>query len=264
MTGRRYTSALSKGQGLIQETVSLLQIWEPGVTSSQLVSSALDCGTLAKATANRVRGIIAEGFGPRYLVGSPAPALQLRFLLAKGVPIKALSQLFFVYTARANLILHDFVREVYWVKYSAGETHLGKEDALHFIESGINRGLIPKPWSTSMMDRVAGYLLGCLQAFSLLTSARKGRREILPFNIASLTTLYFAHELHFRGLSDSAVLEHADWGLFGLESRDVVRELERVSYGGHFVVQYSGEILRIAWKYKSMEECLDAIAASEL
>jgi hypothetical protein len=264
MTERKYTTALSKGQGLIPETLSLLQIWKPGMTSSQLVSSALDTGILAKATAHRVRGVITEGFGPRYLVDSPAPALHLRYLLARGVPIKGLLQLFFVYAARANLILHDFVREVYWVKYSAGGTHIDKEDALHFIESGINRGFIPKPWSTGMRDRVAGYLLGCLDDFGLLSSARKGRREIVPFNIASLTTLYFAHELHFRGLSDSAVLEHSDWGLFGLEIRDVVRELERVSYGGHFVIQYSGEILRIAWKYRSMEECLDGIAASEL
>jgi hypothetical protein len=264
MTARKYTTALSKGQGLIPETVSLLQIWEPGMTSLQLVSSALDTGALSKATAHRVRGIITEGFASRYLVDSPAPALYLKSLLAGGVSIKNLSQLFFVYTARANLILHDFVREVYWAKYSAGGTQLDKEDALHFIESGNNRGFIPRPWSTGMRDRVAGYLLGCLHDFALLSSARRGRREIVPFNIASLTTLYFSHELHFRGLSDSAVLEHSDWGLFGLDYRDVVRELERVSYGGHFVVQYSGEILRIAWKYKTMEECLDAIAASEL
>lgn len=264
MTERVYTTALAKGQGLIPETLSLLEIWEPGMGSSQLVSSALERGILAKATAHRVRGIITEGFSPRYLVDAKTPAFNLKYLLSRGVSMKSLSQLFLVYTARANLILHDFVREVYWEKYAAGATHLSKDDALHFIESGVNRGLVPKPWSLGMRNRVAGYLLGCLEDFALLSSHRKGHREILPFNIAPLTTLYFSHELHFSGLSDKAMLEHPDWGLFGLEVRDVLRELERVSYGGHFVVQYSGEILRIAWKYKTMEECLDGITASEL
>ena len=75
-----------------------------------------------------------------------------------------------------------------------------------------------------------------------------------------ITSLYLAHELHFSGYNDNGIIEHPDWRLFGLEGIDVVRELQRVSRD-HFIPQYSGELMRISWKYQSMEEALHAIVA---
>jgi hypothetical protein len=43
---------------------------------------------------------------------------------------------------------------------------------------------------------------------------------------------------------------------------EVVEQLDKVARGGHFILQYSGDLLRISWKYQSMEECLGAIAGS--
>lgn len=74
------------------------------------------------------------------------------------------------------------------------------------------------------------------------------------------TALFFAHEIHFKGFSDNSILEAPDWKLFGLAREDVVQQLDKAARGGHFILQYSGDLLRISWKYKTMEECLDAIA----
>ncbi len=263
--GRKvYTTALAKGQGLIPETLAIFDIWRPHMGASELVSEVLKKGVLSKATALRTKDLVNRAFAARYLVDDGRPALYLKRLLSHSVPTKQLGQIFLIYTARANLVLYDFIREVYWHKYASGATHLKKEDALDFLESAVNKGCIAPRWSPTMNFRVAGYLLGCLEDFHLVTPIHKGEREILPFVITPITTLYLSHELHFRGLGDSAVMEHPDWALFGIERHNVVRELEKVSFAGHFIVQYSGELLRIAWKYKSMEECLDAIAASEL
>ncbi len=264
MPQKIYTTALAKGQGAIPETLTLLQVWEPGMTAAELAAQALAKGALAKATARRVNDLVAEVFRPRYLVDDGPVATGLKCLLAQGFPPRRMAQLFFIHSARANVMFHDFVRQVYWPHYAAGVRHLQKQDSLQFIESAHNNGLIPRPWSASMRDRVAGYLLGVLQDFELLGPIHKGVREFLPFNIYPLTTIYLSHELHFSGQSDTSLMHHRDWGLFGLGPRDVVQELERASYGGHFIVQYSGEILRIAWKYKTMEECLYGIAAGEL
>lgn len=264
MAERTYTTGLAKGQGIIPETLAILDVWQPHMGTSELTSEVLRKGVLSKGTALRTKDLVSRAFAGRYLVDDGRPALYLKRLLSDSIPVSRLTQIFLIYTARANLILHDFIREAYWQKYASGTTHVKREDALDFLESAVNKGCIAQPWSPSTNIKVARYLLGCLEDFHLVTPIHRGEREILPFVISPLTTLYLSHELHFRGLGDGAVMENRDWSLFGLERHDVARELERVSFGGHFIVQYSGEILRIAWKYKTMEECLDGIASSEL
>ncbi len=85
-------------------------------------------------------------------------------------------------------------------------------------------------------------------------------KQIRPFRILSGTALYLAHEVHFRSFSDNSILELPDWKLFGLVREDIVRELERLAGDGHFILQFAGDLLRITWRYQTMEDCLDAIA----
>jgi hypothetical protein len=40
----------------------------------------------------------------------------------------------------------------------------------------------------------------------------------------------------------------------------VIALLKGVSQDGHFLIQSSGELVDIAWKYPSMKECLHAIS----
>ncbi len=262
MAERTYTAGLSKGQGIIPETLAILDVWEPHMTAPELVSEVLKKGALSRATALRTRDLVKRVFAGRYLVDEGRPALYLKRLISLSIPVSRLSQLFLIYTARANPILRDFICEVYWQKHASGATCLERDDALVFLEAAVNKGCIDRRWSPAVNIKVARYLLGCLEDFDLVTPIRRGEREILPFVISPLTALYLSHELHFRGLGDNAILGNSDWALFGLEPRDVVRELEKVSFSGHFIVQYSGEFLRIAWKYKTMEECLDGFVAS--
>jgi hypothetical protein len=73
------------------------------------------------------------------------------------------------------------------------------------------------------------------------------------------TANYLAHELHFRGLSDDDVIEAEDWKLFGYSRLDTIKHLERLSFQGYFILQNSGEIIKINWSYKNMEEFTHAI-----
>jgi hypothetical protein len=135
-----------------------------------------------------------------------------------------------------------------------------RQDALDFMKSAHASGHMPKNWSEAIKTKMTRYLLSALTDFKLTRNLPQGRREIVPFNIQPTTTLYVAHEAHFAGLSDHAVLDHADWKLFGLDRQGVLEELRKVAAEGHFIVQFSGDLLRISWKYKTMEECLDGIA----
>ena len=73
-------------------------------------------------------------------------------------------------------------------------------------------------------------------------------------------TSILAHDLHFRGLDDRAVMHHSEWSLFGLEPADVLQELKRLALRGEIIVQSAATIIQIGWKYKSMEELARVLA----
>lgn len=255
---RDYTTELSKGQGAITETLTLLEYWEPGMRTDELTERVMEAGGLGRSSAVRTRDLITRVFARRYLVDNSRPARVLKFLQDQ-VSLSTLKQFMLVYTARQHDILHDFITDVYWPKYEAGADRIGRPDARSFIEEAHAMGVIDPGWSETMIVRVARYLVGTLGDFGLLEEGRKSTREIRPFYVDDMLVTYLAYEIHFDGYSDTSILEHPDWGLFGLMREDVYRHLEQASYDGHFIVQYSGELLRISWKYESLDECLHAI-----
>jgi hypothetical protein len=228
--------------------------------STQLVNQSLESSALQRATAKRVKDIIKEVFVGRYLTDNARPAKQLKSILDNAKAVRWIPQLFLVYTARANAILHDFICKVYWARYASGAPYITKQDALTFLDEAVGSGHIPKRWSESMMSRVSSYLLGCLADFDLIGPDQGGKREIRRFAIVKPALLYIIHDIHFSGYNDNSILAHADWCLFGLDKRNILQEIERLSFDGHFIMQYAGDLLRISWKYKSMEECINALA----
>jgi Putative inner membrane protein (DUF1819) len=165
-----------------------------------------------------------------------------------------LRQILFLYTSRANPILMDFITEVYWLRYGAGAQAVTKDEARSFIRRAVGRGRTTTRWAESTIIRVSTYLLGICADYGLLGTMRADARPIIPFRITPVMTSVLAHELHFRGLGDSAVVHHSDWGLFGLEPTDVLQELKRLALRGEIIVQSAATITQIGWKYKSMEE----------
>ena len=264
MSKGEYTTVLAKGQGMVQETVTLLKAWEPGMSVVELKKRVLEQGLLGRATALRVNDIVGRVFAVRYLCDGGKPAIRLKSLLEEGVPPAKLLQVLFLYTARVNPVLHDFVSDMYWKKYAAGSQVITRQDAMDFLHAAQESGRTERGWSESMMLRMARYLTGALTDFQLAGEDHNGRRDLVPFSITPLTALYLAHEIHFTGYSDDSVIDHADWRLFGLHKPDVVQELRRLASKGHFIVQYAGDLLRVSWNFTNMEEALRGIARTEL
>jgi len=142
-----YTTNLSKAQGMITETFELLELWEPGMKVGELKSRARAMGALGKTTQVRVDDLVGRGFAQRYLIDGGKPAQWLRHMLLNLMSYGLLRQLAMIYTARANLILHDFISEVFWLKYSSKAGEVTKRDARDFIDRAVNRGALKKPWS---------------------------------------------------------------------------------------------------------------------
>jgi hypothetical protein len=155
-----YTTQLQAGLGLIDETRTLLDLWTVGMSANQLHQVALASGRFPTVTPRRLRNIVVECFAPRYLVAGGTPAMHLK-RLAPTISTVDLTQFLLVFTSRANPILADFVRQVYWARYAGGHTRITNDDARVFVECGIDDGKTSKRWSETTIRRVAAYLTGC-------------------------------------------------------------------------------------------------------
>src|SRR5690606_16948248 len=129
------------------------------------------------------------------------------------------------------------VRELYWPQYSAGGTSLSTRDALAFVEDAVAESKTTTIWSESTKTRVSSYLLGACADFGLLGAMETGGRKIESFRPTSFVTTFLAHDLHFRGLGDNAVLHHEDWRLLGLGPEDALAELKQIALRGDVIVQ---------------------------
>lgn len=253
-----YTTQLQAGLGLIDETKTLLELWAPGMDVARLLQAALHSGSFPNVAARRLRNIIAECFAPRYLVHHGAPVCHLKRLLPHLSALE-LQQLLLIYTSRANPILADFIRQVYWARYAGGHVELSNEEARRFVESAIDHGRMAKRWSESTVRRVSAYLSGCCADYGMLEHGTKSSRRILPYRIAPKVVTYLAYEIHFAGTGDNAMLGHEDWELFGLNRFDVLDEIKRLALKGLLIVQAAGDAVQINWKFQNMETVCDVI-----
>lgn len=257
---RAYTTQLQAGLGMVPETIILLKLWQPGDSAKSLSEKAVREGVFSRNTARRSVNIVKEMFAPRYLVDNGKPARALKQLVEASVAPDDLTQLFFLYTARAQAIFAEFILDVYWRRYAGGSTRLTTQEAQSFIHQALNTGRMQKRWTDSTIRRVSAYLLGCCVDFGLLRDFGRAERQIARFSVRPAVANYLAHELHFAGLNDFAITRHPDWRLFGLEPHEVINELRSVANDGHFIIQASPELVDITWKYKTMEDAIRAIA----
>jgi len=253
-----YTTQLGAGLGVIDETRILLDLWQPGMKSSALYQTALDSGDFPNVTARRLRNIVAECFAPRYLVQGDYPASVLKDL-KDSLSSTELAQLFFLFTSRANTIIADFVKQVYWVRYAGGQEAISTDDAKGFVIEANQNAKTTRYWSDSMVKHVSSYLTGCCADFGLLEKGRKSVRKIIHSRIEQKTIAFLAYDLHFAGLGDNAVISYPDWELFGLQKEDVREEMKRLSLKGFFIIQTAGDVISIGWNYKGWEELIHVI-----
>lgn len=258
MSKKAYTAQLTQGLGLIEETKKLLNLWVPDMSTTDLTHIALTSGHFPNVTSRRLKNIVTEGFKPRYLVKNGAPANLLKKIIGI-LNAREFSQLLFIYTCRANQILVDFVCDVYWNAYSSGKATISIEDARRFVQRANEDGKTFKPWSENTVNRASSYLSACCADFGLLEYGEKKVRKILSFQIEARVLAVLAYEMHFEGLGDNSVLNHPDWKLFGMERDDVLNEFKRHALKGWFIVQSAGDIVRIGWQAKNMEELLNVI-----
>ncbi len=247
---KEYNSNLLKGTGLIQEMLTLIDAYDSTEPYLEFQERVVRDDLLSKSTENRVIDIVRNIFKDRFLGYDINIPEFLKEMREEYVSMSVLTQIFYVYTCRANRLLVDFINEVYFKKLNSGYYDLKSSDPKDFIKVALSDGRINTKWSESTISKVSQHIIATLIDFELIEQ----NKRILKFRIFDLTANYLAHELHFRGISDNNIWCHEDWKLFGLSPQDVISAFERLANQGTFIMQFSGEILSISWKNKSMNE----------
>jgi hypothetical protein len=80
-------------------------------------------------------------------------------------------------------------------------------------------------------------MLGACADLGLVGGVRKAGRLILLFRITPVVASFLAHDLHFHGLGDNAIIQHPGWMLFGLAPADTLNEMKRFASKGQFILQ---------------------------
>jgi hypothetical protein len=243
-----YNTNLAKGNGFVNETLTLIEFYEEDDTKQTFLHRCVSQNILDKSTEYRTKDIINLVFYDRFWKSNNI-IKSLKILRENGLSLEALTTLIFIYTARANKVFFDFVlvlNEFFQSK------KISNENSKSFLLEAISDNKAPS-WSDKMIQRVSSYLISCLKDFDLID-----RDGFLKINFPDQKVInYLVHELHFNGKTDAEIVKDDVWKLLGLSEYDVLKEIDKISFRGTFIFQYSGEIIKIGWNYKNMEEFIE-------
>ena len=252
MRNLKYTTQLTQGTGIVDETLALLSIYEENMDKMRLFEVARDKDILSFNTERRLKNLVTEAFYPRFVKPNPNIPLWLYRARKRGLSLDEIKQLFMVYCARENAVFFDGVTKVLNEVKAKGESVLQPSTMLDFVKMIIDSG--QASWSEIIQKRNSSYVRSTMFDFDMID--RRG--NILPYEISDFALMYLMYEAHFDGQSDMSIWNMEEWQLFNLSSNDVLERIMSLSFRGAYVAQSSGDLLTISWNYKSMEEFIDA------
>ncbi|NLT70283.1 MAG: DUF1819 family protein [Verrucomicrobiaceae bacterium] len=257
---RKYSTAVSKGAGMVDETRRLLNKWRPEEPLDDFTQRVQTEGLLGNSTAYRTRDVVRRVFAPRFLRPNDKPARILQKVLASGLPGRVFTELIFLFTARWDPLIYDFTIREYWPSARRGRTVMNTDPMIAFLSEARCDGRLDNQWSDQVSVRIARCVLGLLRDVGFLREAARGRREIVDYRMSDEGAAILARELIEEGVTDSSLCNHPDWGLFGMTPSEVVERLDQIGEHRGVVVQRAGSVVHFTWSVKSVEELIDVLA----
>lgn len=257
---RQYTTAISKGAGMVDETRRLLEHWSPCESLDEFAHRVQEEGLLGNATAYRTRDVVRRVFAQRYLRPTDKPARILQQIIASGLPGRTLTELLFVFTARQDPLVYDFTIREYWPAVRRGRNVMGTDTMLSFLSEAHYDGRLNNQWSENVSVRIARCVLGLLRDIGFLREIKRGRREIVDYHMSDEGYAVLARELHESGVTDSSLCSHSDWALFGMTAHEVIERLDGLGESRGVIVQRAGDVVHFTWTVKSVKELIDVLA----
>jgi hypothetical protein len=258
-TRRSYTSTgLIKGTATLDELSTLFLQWNEKESPVLYAKRVLSEGILTKSTSKRVEDLILRVFNPWFLQPTARAARTMKKLVQASAERQVLKEIIFLYKARTEKVLYDYVIERFWNAYDEGFLYLQTVDIEEFLHLAQHEGRVEHSWSSSTQNRLAIGILGAIKEVGFLREEKRYLYTYSPLEIISFTVAYLAYDLHFSGQTDVSLTEHLDWRLFGMNRARVLERLSELDERGGMVVQQAGSVIRVTWLYHSLDEVINA------
>lgn len=251
-------TGLIKGTASLDELVTLFLHWDEKEPPALYAKRVQAEGILTKATAKRAEDLVLNVFAPWFLAPSNRAAQTMKALAQANVERQLIKELIFLYKARAEAVLYDFLIERFWNAYNEGALYLQTSEIEEFLRYAQQNGRVERGWAEYTIYRLAAGILWTLKEFGILREEKHLLYAYSPLEISSFTIAYLAYDLHFAGQTDAALVDHPDWRLFGLERARVVERLSELGEQGGLIVQQAGSVVRLTWLYTSLDEVIHA------
>jgi hypothetical protein len=223
------SGAMTRGTASLDELRTLLLNWVPGEPAVEYARRVQKEGILSKKTAARLNDIVLKIFRPWFLEPDDRAARWLKSLLSSSAERQVFSELVFLYKCRSERVLHDFVIGQYWPAFHDGALYFRTGEIEDFLHQAQEDGKAAKSWTTNTLERMAKGMLNALLMVGLLVEERHHVYVYPHFRPQDFTLIYLAYDLHLARLTDSGLVEHPDWMLFGLGRAQI---LDRLSTSG--------------------------------
>lgn len=254
MDAAKYTMAISKGAGLIDQTRQLARFWKLGERSDDFARRAINECALGNDTAYRVRDILHRVFIPRFMRPNDMPARILKAVAENPMPAATFNELVFLFACRKDPLIHDYTVKEFWPAVRRGRTSLAADEVLSFFSGALVDGMIEKAWSEKTAIKIARGVLGILRDVGFLREDKRHSKEIVRYRITESGLAIIARMMHDEGMSDSSISSHPDWSLFGLSRAEVLDRLDELGETKGILVQRAGTVVHITWSPKTIEE----------
>ncbi|RME21861.1 MAG: DUF1819 family protein [Deltaproteobacteria bacterium] len=223
MAGLR-TSSGSLVRGLrVEESYAVFQAWDFDKNPEENFETILQNDVMGNASGYSQKAFLSAIKRRFDFTGADRALVEMA---KRGVSFDIFRPVLLWHTARREVVLHLFLTDWLYQRFSDGILYLRAEDVRPFTASLASRGVIPKRWSQASEHRVASALLTMAKEAGLV----KGhiRREFTPYHLPDDAFLYLLHAMSEVQPNAHAVVHSPDWRMYLMDVSDVERELFRL------------------------------------
>jgi hypothetical protein len=245
-----YTSKILKANALVNDTSIFLSAWDNEKTKEQNMQIIRQENILNKKSRSRSNDIL-NIFQQRFLFNDDV-IRSLSYLQKKGTSKELMLPLLYYFTAKNDLLLHDFVVKFLQPLYENGQREIPISLAETTLRKWDEEGKTAGKWSDETIIHVAQHALATLRDYHLLEGVVNKR--ICPLFVPDQAFAYLAMFMSLSGMNGERLVKNPEWQLFFLTPQLVERFFMSCHQEGYLTYHAAGSIYRIDFPYKSLEE----------
>ena len=168
--GEVYTSRLLKGGAVLEDTLRVVELWDPELAPGDNLHRISVENLLGKPSRSRIDDLLYWVIKRRYVEPGPHLIPALKGLVADR---RAFAEACYYETSRADDLLAAFAEGPIWRWWQQGRLSVDVEDVLDWLQELAKCGKVPT-WSASVLTRSAQGLLSTLQRLQDSDRALRG------------------------------------------------------------------------------------------